>query len=284
VLNDRPLLLVDGDNLAHRAYHSTPKTVVSPPGVPINAIVGFFGMLANIWQKERPGAIFVAWDTLGVQTYRDELWPSYQGGRVFDEAICMQLNMLEQACRHFQFGVAKMGGYEADDLIASAVKLATASGRACLIYSTDKDNYQLVSEAVTVISPVRGGREPERITPLEVVQKFGVLPDQVPAFKALSGDSSDKIPGIKGIGPKGAADLLLRHGSLENVISSWPEELQKRALLFLKVVTMRTDAPVDLPTEGPNWEAGSVAVRELGAERLATRLGELHKIEDTVLP
>ena len=80
----RPLLIVDGDNLAHRAYHSTPKTVRGVEGRPLNAITGFFGMLSNLWVAEQPRAIFVAWDTLGVPTYRHRLWPQYQAGREFE--------------------------------------------------------------------------------------------------------------------------------------------------------------------------------------------------------
>src|SRR5947209_12012629 len=104
---ERPLLIVDGDNLAHRAYHSTPKTVAAPDGIPINAIVGFFSMLSRIWQEEKPRGVFVAWDTLGVDTYRTELYPTYQGGRIFEDSSVRQLNLLPQICRAFRFGVRK---------------------------------------------------------------------------------------------------------------------------------------------------------------------------------
>src|SRR3712207_1555937 len=83
----RPLLIVDGDNLPHRSYHTTPKTVKGANETPINAIVGFFGMLTRVWAEERPRAVYVAWDTLGVDTYRSKLWPPYQGGRVFEREL-----------------------------------------------------------------------------------------------------------------------------------------------------------------------------------------------------
>ena len=102
---DQPLLIIDGDNLAHRAYHSTPKTVLGKEGKPINALVGFFSMLGRIYQEELPRGIFVAWDTLGVDTYRNELWPPYQGGRVFEDSIVEQLNLLPSVCKAFRFGV-----------------------------------------------------------------------------------------------------------------------------------------------------------------------------------
>lgn len=273
-----PILIVDGDNLAHRAYHSTPKTVTGVEGAPINAIVGFFSMLLNVWQKESsPGLrIFVAWDTLGVDTYRSKLWPPYQGGRVFDREIVQQLDMLPTLCTAFDTGVGKHAGYEADDLMAAATQAQVAAGGSCLILTTDRDSYQLVSDQVTILSPKRGSRDLSRIGPHEVVDYFGVLPEQVPDFKALSGDSSDKIPGVKGIGPVAAARLLLKYGSLEGVLEAWGEHSEaEKALMFREVARMRPDVPVALPAGPPNWLAGSEALRVVGANGLADRLAAI---------
>jgi DNA polymerase-1 len=273
----RPLLIVDGDNLAHRAYHSTPKTVTGADGSPINAIVGFVGMLVNVWVKERPRAVFVAWDTLGVETYRHGLWPPYQSGRVFDREIVQQLDLFPTLCEAFGFGVGQRPGFEADDLMAAAAVAEVERGGTCLLLTTDRDAYQLVSEHVTILAARRGARELERIGPREVVERLGVLPEQVPDFKALSGDSSDKIPGVRGIGPKSAAALLLKHGTLEGVLHAWerPEEAEL-ARTFREVVRMRPDVPVELPPSGPpDWQGGSAALRSLGANALADRLAAL---------
>jgi DNA polymerase-1 len=272
----RPLLIVDGDNLAHRAYHSTPKTVTGTGGAPINAIVGFVNMLVALWNKEQPRSVFVAWDTLGVETYRHKLWPPYQSGRVFDREIVQQLEMLPTLCQAFEFGVGKQAGYEADDMMAAAAKAEVARGGTCLLLTTDRDAYQLVSDHVTVLAPRRGSRELQRIGPHEVVAELGVLPEQVPDFKALSGDSSDKIPGARGIGPKSAAALLLRHGTLENALKSWgrPEEVEQ-IRKFREVVTMRPDVPVELPDGPPDWKGGADALRVLGATNLADRVTAL---------
>ena len=271
-----PLLIIDGDNLAHRAYHSTPKTVTAPDGSPINAFVGFVSMLVNLWQKEQARAIFVAWDTLGVDTYRNKLWPPYQGGRVFEPEIRRQLEHFPTLCEAFAFGVGKQAGYEADDLMAAATMKEVDQGGTCLLLTTDRDAYQLVSERVTVLSPRRGARDLDRIGPHQVVERMGVLPEQVPDFKALSGDNSDKIPGIKGIGPKSAAMLLLRHGTLDAVLEAWshPAEAEK-ALLFREVVQMRPDVPVALPVGPPDWQSGAEALRLLGASTLAARVSLL---------
>lgn len=272
--NEAPLLVVDGDNLAHRAYHSTPKSVTGTIGFPINAVVGFVNMLVSLWRQEQPRAVFVAWDTLGVETYRHQLWPAYQGGREFDREIVQQLELLPTVCEKLGFGVGKRAGSEADDLMAAAVQAELARGGSCLLYTTDRDAYQLVSDRVTILAPRRGARELDRIGPHQVVERFGVLPEQIPDFKALSGDSSDKIPGLRGIGPKSAAALLLKHGTLDGVLASWsrPEEVEL-ALRFREVARMRPDVPVELPASGPpDWETGAAALRALGANNLADRI------------
>jgi DNA polymerase-1 len=277
VAGARPLLIVDGDNLAHRAYHSTPKSVTGAGGEPINAISGFVGMLTGIWSRERPRAVFVAWDTLGVQTYRHRLWPPYQGGRVFEPEIVRQLGLLPALCEAFGFGVGRRDGSEADDLMAAAAAAEVGRGGACLLLTTDRDAYQLVSARVTVLAPRRGTRELERIGPHEVGERLGVPPELVTDFKALSGDSSDRIPGLPGVGPKTAAVLLRRHGTLEAVLEERgrPEETEL-ALRFREVVRLRPDVPVTLPPSGPpDWRGGADALRALGANTLADRVAAL---------
>lgn len=272
-----PLLIVDGDNLAHRAYHSTPKTVRAEGGEPINAISGFFGMLAGIWRNERPRGVFVAWDTLGAETYRNRLWPDYQGGRVFEPEIVRQLGVLPGLCAAFGFGVGQRAGYEADDLMAAAVAAELKRGGTCLVLTTDRDAYQLVSERVTVLNPRRGATEIERIGPPEVEERLGVPPALVLDFKALSGDSSDRIPGLRGVGPKTAASLLREHGTLERALDARgdPDDTTL-ALLFREVVRLRPDVAVRLPRSGaPKWRAGAAALREVGAQGLAERMAAL---------
>jgi DNA polymerase-1 len=272
-----PLLIVDGDNLAHRAYHSTPKTVRAESGEPINAISGFFGMLAGVWRSEQARGVFVAWDTLGVETYRNRLWPDYQGGRVFEPEIVRQLGLLPGLCAACGFGVGQEAGFEADDLIAAAVAAELKRGGTCLLLTTDRDAYQLVSERVTVLNPRRGATDVERIGPGEVEERLGVPPALVPDFKALSGDSSDKIPGLKGVGPKTAAALLREHGTLERVLQARqnPDDTTL-ALMFRDVVRLRPKVAVRLPRSGaPKWREGAAALREVGARSLADRVETL---------
>ncbi len=223
--------------------------------------------------------MFVAWDTLDAPTYRHELWPSYQGGRVFEPELLQQLGELPELCAAFGFGSGKAAGYEADDIMAAAAEREVEDGGTCLILTNDKDAYQLVSDAVTVLSPRRGVREMDRIGPQQVVERLGVLPEQVPDYKALAGDSSDRIPGARGIGPKTAAALLLRHGTLDEVLDVGKRPAEAELLLrFREVVRMRPDFPVMLPQAAPDWAAGAQRLRELGADRLAARVEELAEV------
>jgi DNA polymerase-1 len=281
-VTEPPLLIVDGDNLAHRAYHSIPKSVKGAGGRPINAIVGWTNMVLYLWETERPRAIFSAWDTLGVETYRHRLWPGYQAGRVFDRAIIEQLDVLPQVAAAFGFGVGKQPGYEADDFMAAAAAAETRRGGHSLIVTTDRDAYQLASDTITVLAPRAGIRDLVRIGPQQVVERLGVLPEQVPDYKALAGDSSDNIPGAKGIGPKAAADLLLRYGDLEGVLAARAETigptLAEQLRAFHRIVCMQGDVSVDLPASGPpTWERAAAELQRLGAENLSRRVAELGK-------
>jgi DNA polymerase I len=275
--DQRPLLIIDGDNLAHRAYHSMPKSLKSKDGRPINAILGWTNMLVFLWELEQPRSIFTAWDTLGVNTYRHDLWPAYQGGREFDRAIVQQLDLLPGVAAAFGFGVGKQAGYEADDFMAAAAIAETRRGGRSLLLTTDRDAYQLVSDTVTMLAPRSGVRDLVRIGPEQVVERFGVLPEQVPDFKALAGDASDNIPGARGIGPKSAASLLLKYGTLERVLQeradTIPPETAEQLRAFRYIASMQPDVAVDLPASAPpNWLRASEELRRLGAENLAERL------------
>src|SRR5579859_6008829 len=231
-----------------------PKSLKGSNGRPINAIVGWTNMMLTVWDAEQPRSIFVAWDTLGVDTYRHELLPSYQGGRVFDPAIVKQLDWLPAVAAAFGFGNGKRPGYEADDFMAAAAIAETKRGGHSLLLTTDRDAYQLVSDSVMVLAPRSGVRDLMRIGPQEVVERMGVLPEQVADYKALAGDASDKIPGAKGIGPKAASSLLLKYGTLEAILEARADTISptvaQQLLGFKRIVNMQADVDVELPPSG----------------------------------
>jgi DNA polymerase I len=265
------LLAVDGDSFAHRAYHALPKTLKRAGGRPAGALVGFSNMLLQLWDRERPEAVLVAWDTLEVPTYRHEELPVYQSGREFDDALLEQLAVLPDLCASFGLAVAKGAGYEADDFLAAAVR---AWDGAVSVATSDRDAFQLVSDRVTVLQPTKGVSEITRVGPAEVRERYGVEPEQVPDFVALRGDPSDRIPGARGVGPKKAADVLREHRTLEAALEAGRFAAEAQDLrLFRRIATMDASAPLPpLIARTPHWAEASSYARELGLNALADRL------------
>ena len=272
----RPLLAVDGDSFAHRAYHALPKTIRRAEGRPAGAIVGFANMLLRLWDAEQPRAVLVAWDTLTVPTYRHEAFEGYQAGRVFDRELLEQLDMLPQLVETMGFAYAKGAGYEADDFLAAA---ATHAEPPVLVATSDRDAFQLASDRTTILQPVRGVTELARITPVEVRERYGVEPSQVPDFIALRGDPSDRLPGARGVGDKGAAQVLREHGSLEAALGAGRFAAQAEELrLFRRIATLDASAPIPaIEGQTPAWAEASALVRSWGINQLADRLEERAK-------
>lgn len=267
---------MDGDSFAHRAYHALPKTMRRADGRPGNAVIGFTNMLLRLWHDERPRTLLVGWDTLDVPTYRHEALPGYQGGRVFDDELLEQLDLLPSIVESAGLPCAKAAGYEADDFLASAVAREEAVGGAALVATSDRDAFQLVSERTVVLQPVRGGGEPARIGPDEVRARYGVDPSQVPDFIALRGDPSDKIPGARGIGEKRAAELLAQYGSLEALLTEGRFAAEAESLrLYRRIATMDRGAPLPpLRDAEPDWSAAAAYTEKLGLPGVARRFEE----------
>lgn len=272
----RPLLVMDGDSFAHRAYHALPKSMRRANGAPGNALIGFTNMLLRLWEDERPRAVLVGWDTLDVPTYRHEALESYQSGREFDSELLEQLDLLPSVVRAAGFACAKAPGYEADDFLAAAAMAEETAGGRALVATSDRDAFQLVSERTAVLQPVRGGGPPARIGPQEVRERYGVDPGQVPDFIALRGDPSDRIPGARGIGEKRAAELLGQFGSLEAMLEEGRFEAEAEALrLYRRIATMDRAAPLpSLPDVEPDWQAAAAYALELGLPGVARRFEE----------
>src|SRR5438552_1759673 len=273
----RPLLVIDGDSLAHRAYHALPKSMRRAEGKPSNALVGFSNFLMRLWQAEAPRAAIVGWDTLFVPTYRHELFAGYQGGREFDEELLEQLDLLPELVRSFGFVAAKGQGYEADDFLAAAVAQEEKDRGTAVVVTSDRDSFQLASERTTILQPTRGVSELTRVGPAEVRERYGVDPEQVPDFIALRGDPSDKLPGAAGVGPKKAADVLREYGSLEAALDAGRFSAEAEDLrLYRRIAALDASAPLPpLPDQSPSWAEASSLVREWGLNALADRLAKL---------
>jgi DNA polymerase-1 len=275
----RPLLVVDGDSLAHRAYHALPKSFRRAEGRPGNALLGFSNFIVRLWQSEQPRAVLVGWDSLDTPTYRHELFAGYQAGRVFDEDLLEQLDLLPELVSAFGFAAAKAPGFEADDFLAAAVRKEEKRGGEALVVTSDRDSFQLASEQTTILQPTRGVSELARIGPAEVRERYDVDPAQVPDFIALRGDPSDKMPGARGVGPKTAASLLAQYGSLEAMLDDGRFGAQAEELrMYRRMATLDASAPLPpLKNQTPKWAEASAFVRELGLNALADRVAALSK-------
>jgi DNA polymerase-1 len=269
----RPLLAIDGDSFAHRSYHALPKSIRRAGKRPAGAILGFANFLLRLYEGERPRAVLVGWDTLGAPTYRHRLYPLYQSGRHFDDELIEQLELLPQLVAACGFANAKGAGYEADDFLAAAVAAEEKRGGRALVASGDRDAFQLASPATTILYPLRAGAT-ARIGPAEVRERYGVEPAQVPDLIALRGDPSDRLPGAKGVGPKGAANLLRRYASLEDMFADGRLADQAEALrLYKRIATMDAAAPIPaLDDQTPRWDKAAALLRQWGLDRLARRL------------
>jgi len=271
-----PLLVIDGDSFAHRAYHGLPKTIRRTGDKGGGAIVGFANYLVRLYTEEHPRAVVVGWDTLSEPNWRAKEFADYQGGRVFDDEIVDQLDVLPQFITACGFVNAKAAGFEADDFLATAAAAEEKSGGTAIVASGDRDAFQLVSDKTTVLHPVKMG-EMARIDAAAVRERYGVEPHQVPDFIALRGDPSDKLPGARGIGAKTAASLLKRYPNLEAMLATGQFPAQADDLrLYLRIATMVTTAPLPkIPDATPTWPQAAALARDWGLNTLAERLEAL---------
>jgi exodeoxyribonuclease-3 len=272
----RPLLVIDGDSFAHRAYHALPKNIRRTGDQPAGAILGFSNILLRLYRDERPRAVLVGWDTYEEPTYRHEAFAAYQSGREFDDDVLEQLAVIPDLVAACGFANAKRAGYEADDFLAAAAAAEERRGGTVLVASGDRDTFQLASDKTTILYPIRGGGV-ERIGPAEVRARYGVEPAQVPDFIALRGDPSDKLPGAPGIGASGAAALLQKHGSLAAILKAGRFAKEAEALrLYRSIATMNRKAPLPrIGDQTPTWSKAAALARKWQLNQLAGRLEEL---------
>ncbi|HZK89098.1 MAG TPA: 5'-3' exonuclease H3TH domain-containing protein [Stellaceae bacterium] len=272
----RPLLVVDGDSFAHRAYHALPKSIRRAGNRGGGAVIGFANFLLRLYESEQPRAVLVGWDTLDVPTYRQKLFPAYQGERQFDDELTEQLDVLPEFVAACGFANAKAPGYEADDFLAAAAAAEERREGRALVASGDRDAFQLASDATTILHPVRAG-EMARIRPAEVRERYGVEPVQVPDFIALRGDPSDRLPGARGVGAKGAAALLRKYATLEDALVDGRFPVQASDLrMYRRIAAMDATAPLPpLDDQKPAWSETAALARNWELARLAERLEEL---------
>ena len=253
------LFLVDGNNLAYRAFFALPEELATSDGHPTNALLGFANMLFKLLSDYRPKGVAVAWDTRPV--HRVEIAETYKEGRKpMPDLLREQFPHFRPIVEAFGYSNLEFEGWEADDVIATVATRADEAGVKTCVVSTDRDAFQLCSGNIVLMMTPRGVADVQVYTPERVEARYGVRPDQVPDFIGLKGDTSDNIPGVPGIGDKTAGQLIAQYGSLEAVLEHAEEQSPARKKNLIEfadqardsklLATMRRDLPLDVDPAG----------------------------------
>ena len=285
----KKLLLIDANSLIHRCFHALPP-LTTPQGAPINAIYGLSSILLKILRDHNPDYVAAAFDR-PEPTFRDEMYKEYKAHRPpTDNLLIPQLKGAHQTFEKFGIPVVEKAGYEADDIVATLSEIYKKDlDIKVIIFSGDKDNLQLIDGDKVVVELLRTGVS-KTITYNEALflQDYGFSPKQFVDYKALVGDPSDNIPGVKGIGPKGATDLIREYGSIEKiyeevglipkkVLQKKLEDSREMAFLSKKLAAMKRDVPLqisldNLKPHSLNKEELRKYFEELGFRSLVERL------------
>ena len=288
------LFLVDGNNLAYRAFFALPEELQTTEGQPTNALLGFTNMLFKLLADYRPRGVAVAWDTRPV--HRAEISAEYKSERrAMPDLLREQFPHFRPIVEAFGYVNLEFEGWEADDVIATLATQADEAGIKTCVVSTDRDAFQLVTENVSLMMTPRGVADVHVYTPERVEARYGIRPEQVPDFIGLKGDTSDNIPGIPGIGDKTASQLVAQYGSLESVLEHAGElsparsraisENEEQARMSKLLATMRRDLelgvdPADLVSRPPDRSQLKEIFRRFEFRGLLSRVDTL----DEALP
>jgi 5'-3' exonuclease len=282
-----PLLVVDAPSMLFRAFYALPDTIKGADGQPVNALLGTANLILREVEEHEPRAVVLCFGP-DAADYRVELFDGYHAERPdLPDGLAPQFLDARPFFEAFGWIVADSDSFEADDLLGSYATRETSAGGRTLVMTGDRDMFQCAGDSVQVLYVRTGGKQgAELVDATEVRRRYGVPPELVPDFIALRGDPSDGIPGAKGIGEKTAAELLQRHGSLEEALAQGVRETKKtvRAALctqgdelraFKEIATLQ-DIDVELPPDTPtDYAKAAKAARERGMERLAGRLEQL---------
>ena len=284
------VFLVDGSGYIFRAYHAIRFQPTTADGVHVNAVYGFCNMLWKLLNEmkpeERPTHLAVVFDK-SEKTFRTEMYKDYKAHRPPPpDDLIPQFPLIREAVRAFDIPCLEQAGYEADDLIATYARIACDAGATATLVSSDKDLMQLVNDCVVMYDTMKD----VRIGIPQVIEKFGVPPDKVIEVQSLIGDSSDNVPGVPGIGPKTAAELIGAYGDLETLLARTGEIKQDKrrqalidnadaARMSKKLVTLDQNVPLDVPigelaVHEPDYKNLIPFLRRMGFKTLAQRIAD----------
>jgi DNA polymerase-1 len=272
------LVLIDGHALVYRAYFALPSNMATSRGELTNAVFGFASMLLNVLRDEQPDYLAVTFDR--GRTFRHEEYAEYKANRAaMPDDLSMQFRRIDELLEAFDIPTYSAEGYEADDVLAALAEQAKAQGVDTLIVTGDTDTFQLVGPHVKVMAPRRSFGDTVIYDEAGIRERYGLEPKQLIDYKALTGDTSDNVPGVRGVGDKTATKLLQQYGNVEAIYEHLDEvkstrfrnaleEGRDEAFLSKHLVTITADVPVDLDLE-------ACRVRELNREHVVELFREL---------
>jgi DNA polymerase-1 len=285
-----PLLAVDAPYMLYRSFYALPDSIRGADDRPVNALLGAVNLLLRMAADKHPRAIVTCFGAEAA-AYRTELYPPYHAQRPeVPDDLALQFERAPGLFAAFGWSSENTDGLEADDLLGALADAEEAAGGTALIATGDRDMFQCAREAVRVLLLKPGKIGFEEVGPDEVQRRYGIPPALVPDFIALRGDPSDGLPGAPGIGPKTAAELLTRHGSLEAAIANAASERPRVAAAltenadelraFARIATLQPADVARPPDRATDLDGGAAAARELGLRRLAERLEAANDIGD----
>lgn len=283
-MNNAKTLLIDGHGLAFRAFFALPR-MTAPDGTPTNAVLGFANMFLKVLNDLSPENVAVCFDSPS-PSFRKDLFPEYKEGRQpTPEDFKPQIPLVKEFVRLLGYPVLELEGVEADDLLASLAETILESGGEVVLLTADKDFLQLLKPGVSILKPVKGISEFEKIDGGSFLERFGFSPEHFVTWLSLTGDSVDNIPGIPGVGEKTASSLVSRFNTVEELLSNLDhlpvkiaEKLrtgENRLKLNIELVTLKKDLPFDpglLVPHAPDTSLLEKWTGRLGMKQLARRL------------
>lgn len=258
------LVLIDGHHLMYRAYWAIPRTLTTSKGEQVNTVFGMASMFLHILKIEQPSHMVVCFDE-GEKTFRHEENDTYKDGRAeTPDDFYVQIPRVMQLVDAFGLPRASAAKYEADDFLCTYAMAGEKAGMRVTIVTGDRDAFQLASEKIRVAVPHSGYLKTEYLGPDEIFAKYGIRPDQVASYKGLVGDSSDNLPGVHGIGPKTASDLLQKYDTLVGVyehideirptVKAKLEKDKEQAFFCERMAQLICDVPLETPLENAKIE------------------------------
>lgn len=294
-------ILIDGSGLIYRGFYAVPPFMKHPTtGAPINAVYGFTSILLTIIQSQKPDYLAVAFDKKG-PTFRHKEYAEYKATRVkAPDELYSQIPLVKEVVSAFGLPQFEVESFEADDILATITKeLAPNKNVEVLIATGDFDMFQIAGERVSILYPTKGFRGAEIMRVPDIEAKYQLQPSQIPDYKGLAGDSSDNIPGVRGIGDKGATMLLKKYGGLEGIYEHLDEitgsmhkklsEGKESAFKCRSLATLVDTVPMNFELEKcrvKDFDVASISWKfaELGFKSLQERLDEIYDDVPSEIP